>query len=247
MKIVVCETEKEVSKIAADIIIAKMKFNNSLNLGLATGSSQLGLYQVLVRVFEKGVISFEKVKTFNLDEYLDIERSHPQSFYSFMDANLFKHVNIKKENIYIPNSKLAKSASSVAWYNDMLSENPIDIQMLGIGRNGHIGFNEPGTSFDKEVFVAKLTQETRIDNASGFGCVSQVPKYAITMGIKNIMSAKKIVLIVTGIHKAKIIEQMINGKINDKIPASILKTHQDCLVILDKDAASLLKKGEEQK
>ncbi len=241
MKIIVCKDYDELSQKAAAIVIKEMIVNPKMNLGLATGSTPLGLYKNLIDAYEKELISFKEVSTFNLDEYVGIDRTHPQSYYSFMYENLFKYVDIKEENIHIPNNDISRLNELPAEYDKKLLGNQRDIQILGIGKNGHIGFNEPGASLSNETFITKLNEQTRIDNSRFFGSLEEVPKYAITMGIKNIMYAKKIIMIASGKRKAKVINEAVNGPITTAVPASILQLHPDLTLIIDKDAASEIK------
>jgi len=241
MKVIVCKDYEEVSQKAAALVIRAMVINPELNLGLATGSSPIGLYKNLIEAYKKDIISFKDVNTYNLDEYVGIERSHPQSYYSFMNENLFKDVDINPNNIHIPNNDLSRVDKLADEYDKKMLGNQRDIQILGIGKNGHIGFNEPGTPLDNETFIVELNESTRRDNSRFFGSLEDVPKYAITMGIKNIMYAKKIILIASGKAKAKVINQAINEDITEEIPASILQLHPDLTLVIDEEAASEIK------
>jgi glucosamine-6-phosphate deaminase len=240
MKIIVCKDYNEVSQKAAALVIRAMVINPELKLGLATGSSPIGLYENLINAYKKDIISFEEVTTFNLDEYVGIDRLHPQSYYSFMFENLFKHVDIKEENINIPNNDINKIDDLAAEYDKKLLGNQRDLQILGIGKNGHIGFNEPGTNLNKETFIVELDEQTRNDNSRFFGSLEAVPKFAITMGIKNIMYSKKIILIASGKNKADVINKAINDEITEELPASILQLHPDLTLVIDEDAASMI-------
>lgn len=240
MNIYIVKDYEEVSKKAASLIIKEMIVKPNLILGLATGSSPLGLYQNLIKAYQDELISFEQVKTYNLDEYIGIDRNHPQSYFSFMNEHLFKHVDIKPENINIPDNDPSRIDDLAKEYNDRLFGNQRDIQIMGIGVNGHIGFNEPGSSLSNQTFIVELDEQTRKDNSRFFDSIDDVPKFAITMGIKNIMYSKKIILIASGAHKAKAVYEMAYSDIDTKVPASILQLHPDCVVILDEDAASLL-------
>jgi len=240
MKVDICKNYEEIAKKATSIVIQEIKNNPKLKIGLATGSSPLGLYENLIEAYQKNEVSFSEVTSYNLDEYIGISRSHPQSYYSFMFENLFKHIDIKSKNIHLPNNDLTQIDHIANDYNQILHANPLDLQILGIGSNGHIGFNEPGTPLDSETFIVTLDEQTRKDNSRFFKNLDDVPKYAITMGIKNIMDSKKIILIASGKEKAKAIHQMIKGKITNKFPASILQLHPDCTIILDIDSASQL-------
>ncbi len=242
MKIVIVKNYDEMSQKASEIFVDLLKEKKDATLGLATGSSPIGIYKNLIKKYEEGVISFKDVKTYNLDEYCELPRSHPESYYSFMHRNLFSHVDIKEENIHIPCSEGEDLQKLCQEYNDMLHQANIDIQLLGIGANGHIGFNEPNTSFDQETFVVKLTEKTRLDNQRFFNSLDEVPKYAMTMGIKNIMQAKKLVLVASGKNKAEAVKKLASGVVTEEFPASILNNHPDAIVFVDEEAASLIKK-----
>lgn len=240
MKVIVCKNYEEIAKKATSIVIQEILKNPKLNIGLATGSSPLGLYKNLIEAYQKNEVSFSEITSYNLDEYIGIARSHPQSYYSFMFENLFKHIDIKPENIHLPNNDLSQIDYIANDYNKILHANLLDLQILGIGSNGHIGFNEPGTPLESETFIVTLDEQTRKDNSRFFKNLDEVPKYAITMGIKNIMYSKKIILIASGKEKAQAIHQMIKGKITKRFPASILQLHPDCTIILDTESASQL-------
>jgi glucosamine-6-phosphate deaminase len=210
-----------------------------VTLGLATGSSPVGLYKRLVEANKKG-LSFKDVQTFNLDEYVGLSKSHDQSYYHFMFEQLFKHVDIDVNNVHLPKGE-GSLEEVAAEYEAMLVQNPLDIQLLGVGSNGHIGFNEPGTSFDSTVHVVRLKEETRQDNARFFKSIDEVPNFAITMGIQDIMRAKQVLLIASGKNKAVAIKEMLEGKIREDVPCTILQKHHDVIVVLDKEAASLIK------
>jgi glucosamine-6-phosphate deaminase len=243
MKIIICKNYEEISKKAASIVLKEIQKKPDLNIGLATGSSPIGLYKNLIEAYKKNKISFKDVTSYNLDEYIGIERSHPQSYYSFMHENLFKHIDIQEKNIHIPENDITRIDDLAADYNRELHENQLDIQILGIGSNGHIGFNEPGTPLGNETFIVTLDEQTRTDNSRFFTNIGEVPKFAITMGIKNIMYSKKILLIASGKEKAQVIYKMIKGKVTKSLPASILQLHPDCTVILDEASASVLVKN----
>lgn len=239
MKIVVVKNYDELSKLGAEIIASKIKENPACTLGLATGSSPIGTYQNLVRMYEDGKISFKDVKTYNLDEYCGIERTHPQSYYYFMHDNLFNHVDIKEENTHVPyaapGSNLDEEAKK---YTAELNKTTIDLQLLGIGANGHIGFNEPGTPFEQETFVVTLTDKTRQDNKRFFNSIDEVPTHAMTMGIANIMRAKSILMLISGTNKADTVVNLLKGKVTTDFPASVLNNHPDVTVIIDEVAYS---------
>ncbi|HHU55205.1 MAG TPA: glucosamine-6-phosphate deaminase [Acholeplasmataceae bacterium] len=240
MKVIKVKDYQELSEVASKIFIDLIKEKPDCNLGLATGSSPLGLYEKLIESYKKGEISFKNVKTYNLDEYCELPRNHEQSYFSFMHRNLFDHVDVSPENINIPNSEVEDLEKECERYNNVLNANKIDLQLLGIGANGHIGFNEPGTSFTSQTSIIELAEKTREDNKRFFNSIDEVPKYAITMGIKNILDAKAIVLIANGKNKADAINKLINGEVTEDFPASALKNHPNVTVIIDEEAASLL-------
>lgn len=240
MEVRVLNNYQELSKKAAQVIIKQVKEKPNSVIGFATGSSPLGIYQELITDYQKNHTSYQNIITFNLDEYYGIKRNHPQSYYYFMMDKLFNHLDINPNNINFPNGDAEDIEAECRRYNEKLEKYPIDIQILGIGANGHIGFNEPGTAFDSITHLVKLDEKTRIDNARFFNSLAEVPEYAITMGIKNILAAKKIILIASGINKQDAILKMIKGPVDPSCPASILQTHDDVLVFLDEEAAEKL-------
>ncbi len=241
MKVIIVKDYEALSEKAAEIIANKIKEKNNAVLGLATGSSPIGTYQKLVEMCKKGEISFKNITTYNLDEYCGIDRTHPQSYYYFMHDNLFNHVDIKEENVHLPVANGADLALCAKEYNDQLNKVHIDLQLLGIGGNGHIGFNEPGTSFDQETFVVKLTDKTRQDNKRFFNSIDEVPTHAMTMGIKNIMKSEEILMLISGVNKADTVVKLLTGEITEDFPASILHKHPNTTVIIDEAAYSKVK------
>ena len=240
MKIIRVKDFTELSLEGTKIVGELIKNNPQATLGLATGFSPVGLYQNLVKMVQNKEISFKEIKTYNLDEYCELPKSHPESYYSFMHRNLFSHVDIKEENVHIPSSEGQDMQKNCDDYNELLHRATIDLQLLGIGGNGHIGFNEPGTPFDKETFVVKLTERTRQDNKMFFKEEEEVPHYAITMGIKNIMQAKKILMLISGKGKAEAVKRLLSGEITPDFPASILHKHPDVTIVIDEPAAALI-------
>ena len=238
MKVIVVKDYQAMSDLGAEIIANTIKANPSCTLGLATGSSPIGTYQNLVKAYENKEISFKDVKTYNLDEYCGISRSIPQCYYYFMNDNIFNHVDICEENVHIPAVSNENLDEDCKKYNDMLHEANIDLQLLGIGGNGHIGFNEPGTPFTQETFIVELTEKTRQDNKRSFQSIDEVPTHAITMGIQNIMQAKKILMLISGISKADTVVKLLSGDISPDFPASVLQNHPDVTIIIDQDAYS---------
>ncbi|ACD53307.1 MULTISPECIES: glucosamine-6-phosphate deaminase [Clostridium] len=241
MKILVCENYDKLSEKAAQIIMSQITLKSNSILGLATGSTPIGMYKKLVEMYENKMIDFSDVKTFNLDEYQNLPISNDQSYHYFMDDNLFNYINVKRENIHIPNGMANDIENECIEYDNLIKEaGGIDIQVLGIGNNAHIGFNEPTVSFEKKTYVVELEESTKIANARFFNSLDEVPSKAITMGIGSIFESKKIMLLATGENKAKAIYDTIYGKVTPEVPASILQFHDDVIVILDKKAASLL-------
>ena len=234
----------ELSEVAGKIMLDVVKANPKCTLGLATGSSPVGLYKYLIKAYENKEVSFKDVKTFNLDEYCNLPVSHPESYYSFMHTNLFNHIDINEANVHIPSSVGGDLEKNCKEYSALLNAATVDMQLLGIGANGHIGFNEPGTSFESETLIVKLTEKTRKDNARFFdNDINQVPTHAITMGIKNIMNAKSVLLVASGLNKANAIKNLIEGKVTEEFPASALQNHKGrVIVVADEEACSLLKK-----
>ena len=210
-------------------------------LGLATGSTPIGLYQRMVKDHEENGTSYKEIKTFNLDEYVGLPISHPESYYAFMHRNLFDHIDIPEENTHVPSGLGDDLEAQAAAYDAMIAKDPVDIQLLGIGSDGHIAFNEPGTAFDSPTHVTDLAESTIKDNCRFFdNDISKVPTQAVTQGIGTIMKAKNILLIATGANKAQAVKDMINGPVDETCPASILQKHDNVTIIVDEAAASLL-------
>ena len=223
---------EEMSKIAADIFKEKLKQNPATVLGLATGGTAEGFYKELVKAYKAGEISFENAQSFNLDEYVGINPENKASYHYYMDQQLFTHVDMKRENIHVPKGNTANLQATAAEYDAMIKAvGGIDIQLLGIGVNGHIGFNEPGTPFTLETNVIELTQSTREANKIYFNSIDEVPTHAITMGIQTIMNAKKVVLLISGALKQEAINRLRSGEVTEDFPASVLNNHQDVTVI----------------
>lgn len=231
------ENYEALSQKAADIVLEKVK-QDKVVLGLATGSSPEGLYQALVAAHHKG-LSFKHVVTFNLDEYVGIDQNHSQSYYTFMHEKFFKHVDVESSHIHIPSGN-GSMEEVTERYENLLKDHPQDIQVLGIGSNGHIGFNEPGTSFESTCHIVRLKKQTRLDNARFFDSIDDVPSFAITMGIQDIMRAKEILLIATGEKKAQAIYDLVKGKMSEDVPCTILQQHPKVIVLIDKEAGKLL-------
>lgn len=227
------------SRKAANIISAQVIMKPDCVLGLATGSTPIGLYQQLVAWYEKGDLDFSEVRTVNLDEYKGLSRENDQSYYYFMHHNLFDHVNLPAENSHLPNGMEPDSDKECRRYSELIrSMGGVDLQLLGIGHNGHIGFNEPGDAFDNDVHCVNLTQSTIEANKRFFASADDVPKQAYTMGIKTIMRAKKILIVASGEDKADIVRDAFFGPITPKVPASVLQLHNDVTLVADEAALS---------
>jgi len=241
MRIIVVDNYEEMSKKAAMMIASQVMLKPNSVLGLATGDTPLGMYKELIQLFNKNEVDFKEVTTFNLDEYYGINRENPQSYYNYMMVNLFDNININKENINVPDGTALDVDAACSAYEDKIKEaGGIDMQVLGIGGNGHIGFNEPDVNFEAATHLVNLDEQTIEANSRFFDSVEDVPIKAISMGIKTIMNSKKIILLANGISKAGSIERALKGKISPNIPASILQLHNDVTIILDSEAASLL-------
>ena len=229
----------DMSRKAANIISAQVIMKPDCVLGLATGSTPIGLYQQLVAWYEKGDLDFSEVRTVNLDEYKGLSRENDQSYYYFMHHNLFDHVNLPAENSHLPNGMEQDSDKECRRYSELIrSMGGVDLQLLGIGHNGHIGFNEPGDAFDNDVHCVDLTQSTIEANKRFFASADDVPKQAYTMGIKTIMQAKKILIVASGEDKADIVRDAFFGPITPKVPASVLQLHNDVTLVADEAALS---------
>lgn len=240
MEVRIFDTAEEIAIACADIFTELLTTKPECILGLATGASPVKTYNELISRYNEGKISFEKVKTFNLDEYCNLPRDDKNSYYTFMHENLFNSVDIKEENVHIPDGNAADPDAHAKSYDAMIDEaGGIDIQLLGIGTNGHIGFNEPSDTFSDGTFKVKLTDSTIKSNSIYFDDDS-MPRYALTMGINSIMKAKKIVLIATGASKAEAIKATIKGEVTPMCPASVLQNHADAILLIDKEAAKLL-------
>ena len=233
---------KDMSRKAANIISAQIIIKPSCVLGLATGSTPEGTYKQLIEWYEKGDLNFKDVKAVNLDEYKGLSKDNDQSYAYFMRKHLFDKVNIDINNTFIPNGLEEDTKKECARYNETIkSLGGIDLQLLGIGGNGHIGFNEPGEAFEKETHCVKLTDDTIKANSRFFASLDLVPKFAYSMGIKNIMQAKSILLVASGKSKADALYKAIYGEISPYVPASILQLHNNVTVVADDDALSIIK------
>lgn len=239
MRIYKAKDYDDMSRKAANIISAQVIMKPDCVLGLATGSTPVGMYKYLVEWYNKGDLDFSQVTTVNLDEYRGLTRENDQSYYYFMNENLFSHVNIDKSRTFLPNGVAEDVEKACRDYNEIIhSVGGVDLQLLGIGHNGHIGFNEPGTTFEKETHCVDLTERTIKANMRFFASEADVPRQAYTMGIKTIMSAHKILLIASGEEKAEAVKEAFFGPITPAVPGSILQLHNDVVVVADEAALS---------
>ncbi len=241
MVVHVYKTPEMVAKAAASVIAAQILEKPDTILGLATGSTPVGTYKQLIKLNEEGLLDFTDVATYNLDEYIGLDGSHDQSYRYFMNTNLFNHINIKPDNTHVPCGIGDDPEKNAADYDEMIAKaGGIDLQLLGIGHNGHIGFNEPDDEFTYATHVVSLTRSTIDANKIYFACEDDMPKSAITLGMKGILGAKTILLLALGEGKAKAVRDMVRGNMNPNCPASILGAHKNVIVIADEAAASLL-------
>ena len=228
------------SRRASAVIVGQLTVKGNSVLGLATGSTPVGLYQKLINSYSRNAVDFSDCVTFNLDEYRDMSPSDTHSYHTFMRENLFDHINIRRENVHLPDGMAAPEIACDAYEAAIGQMGGIDIQVLGIGNNGHIGFNEPTGDFPVATHVVELTEMTRKANARFFSSLDAVPTSAITMGIGTIMKSRLIILLANGGGKAEIIKQALYGPVTPNVPASILRFHHNVLVIVDHEAAGLI-------
>ncbi len=241
MRIYVSKDYEEMSKKAANIVAAQIYLRPNSVIGLATGSTPLLMYQELVRLHKEEGLDFSEVVTFNLDEYIGLPERDVNSYHYYMHNQFFNHINIRRDNIHIPNGMASNIDKECVDYERLIMvQGGIDLQVLGIGKNGHIGFNEPDVKFETATHRVKLDEETINANARFFQCIEQVPQYAISMGIKTIMHAKKVLLLANGSAKAEAVFKSVYGGITPETPASILQLHQDVTMVLDEGGAQML-------
>lgn len=241
MQIIKAKDYDEMSRIAADILSAQITLFPEGVLGLATGSTPIGTYENLVKRYEKGRLDFSRIKSVNLDEYRGLARENDQSYYYFMHQHLFDRVNIVKENTFVPDGTIADAKEACEAYEAIISSlGGIDMQLLGLGNNGHIGFNEPADDFSEYTHVVDLTPSTIQANKRFFEKEEDVPKQAYTMGIGSIMKAKRILLLVSGKGKAEILKEVLQGPITPKVPASVLRLHPQVILVADEEACRCL-------
>ena len=244
MKLLVQKNFEELSKKAAAMIAEEIRRKPDIVLGLATGGTPLGTYKELIRMHKEEGLDFSKVVTFNLDEYYNLSPENDQSYYYYMHENFFNHINMKPQNIHIPDGKARDIEAACREYDKMISEyGGIDLQLLGIGQNGHIGFNEPGDELLVDTHLTELKKNTILVNSRYFASADDVPKKAVTMGLGTIMQAEKILLIANGNKKAKIMNELLgDNTVSTKVPASFLLLHKDLTIIIDEEAAQLYNK-----
>lgn len=239
MRIYCAKDYYHASRVAANIISAQVIMKPDCVLGLATGSTPIGTYEQLVRWYEKGDLDFSEVHSVNLDEYRGLRPDNEQSYRYFMNKHLFDSINIDKANTFVPDGTELDKEKACKKYDEIIrSHGGVDLQILGLGHNGHIGFNEPGSAFDKETHCVALSESTIEANARFFDSLDDVPKEAYTMGIKTIMQAKKIVVIVSGESKKDIVKKAFSGPITPEVPASVLQLHNDVILVGDEAALS---------
>jgi glucosamine-6-phosphate deaminase len=242
MEVIICKTYEAMSRAAAQAVAEVMNAKPNAVLGLATGSTPLALYKELARMHKEEGLDFRRVTTFNLDEYVGLPQKHEQSYHYFMHENFFKHVNIPPENTNVPSGTTHNYKAFCEWYEKRIIEvGGIDVQILGIGSDGHIAFNEPGSSLSSRTRLKTLAKPTIDDNARFFSSRDQVPIYAITMGVGTILEARKLVMVANGAKKADAIAQAVEGPVSSMITASALQLHPDALVYVDEPAAGKLK------
>ncbi len=245
MEVIIADNYEEMSRISAEMIAAEIKKKHDLVLGLATGDTPLGTYKELVKLHKNEGLDFSKVTTFNLDEYVGLAPLHKNSYNYFMKVNLFDQININMANVYVPQGNTDDPEIFCGWYEQKIKEHGgIDLQVLGIGRDGHIAFNEPGSSLASRTRVKALYKDTIEDNARFFEKEEDVPRFAITMGVGTILEAKKILLIANGEKKADACARFIEGPVTGMITASALQLHVHATVVLDQAAASQLTRRE---
>ncbi len=239
MKLMIVKNYEQMSSVAAKLVCDCVKSNPQAVLGLATGSTPIGMYEQMVADHKANGTSYAGVVSVNLDEYVGLDAQNEQSYAYFMDLHLFSRVDINKQNTYLPNGTLA-GEDACAQYHGILAKFPRDLQVLGIGSNGHIGFNEPGTPVDSVTHVVKLAESTVRDNARLFNSVDEVPKYALSMGLSEIMAAKAVLLMASGANKAEAVCKTVCGEVSEEVPASLLQKHGNVTFVIDEEAASKL-------
>ncbi|MET3291347.1 UNVERIFIED_CONTAM: glucosamine-6-phosphate deaminase [Brevibacillus sp. OAP136] len=243
IRVIVTEDYQELSYKAAQLLSAQLQKKPESVIGFATGSTPIGMYKELIQSYNRKEVDFGQMSTFNLDEYVGLTREHPQSYYHFMQEQLFSHINVRPEKISFPPGIFSDAGQACQSYEDaMKAAGGVDLQILGIGVNGHIGFNEPDRHFTLYTHIVELAQKTIESNARFFGSEDEVPRSAITMGIKSIMDARSILLLASDRNKAEAVRQIFSGKVDPQVPATVLQLHPDVTLVVDREAASLLNK-----
>jgi len=242
MEVIIKDTVEEMGEVAARLVARQLNAKPDTVLGLATGSTPLGLYAELARMHKEQGLDFSRVVSFNLDEYVGLPESHPQSYHYFMRENLFKHINIPEHNTYLPSGTTDNCEAFCEWYERRIKEcGGIDLQILGIGSDGHVAFNEPSSSLGSRTRVKTLAKQTIDDNSRFFDSPEEVPIYAISMGVGTILEARKIILLASGQAKAAAVAAAVEGPVTSMVTASALQLHRDAIFILDREAAGELK------
>lgn len=234
------DTTTDLDRYAAGLFAAALKQKPDSTLGLATGSTPVGIYEKMIELYQQGEVSFKYATTFNLDEYVGLTPDHEQSYATYMKRHLFAHIDLPEGHAHLPKGIVADLQAECIQYDRMLEDQPIDIQLLGLGHNGHIGFNEPDRTLHGGTHIVELESETREANARFFDSLDEVPTKAITMGVGSILKAASIVLVVKGADKADIVKQALQGPITTDVPASLLQTHKNVTVLVDREAGRLL-------
>lgn len=240
MEIKIFENSEQLDVYAANYFKQIVLNKPNAVLGLATGSTPLGIYAKMVDMYQNKEVSFKQVTTYNLDEYVGLQPDNDQSYAYYMNQHLFSHIDIPQAHAFLPNGMAADLDAECAEYDQRMVELPVDVQLLGLGHNGHIGFNEPDQSLSGGTHVVKLKEETREANARFFASMDEVPELAITMGVGSILKANTILLVVRGADKADIVKQALTGPITTEVPASLLQTHPRVIVLLDREAGRKL-------
>ncbi|WP_054028586.1 glucosamine-6-phosphate deaminase [Bacillus sp. FJAT-28004] len=240
MEMIIFDTQQELDAYAAELFVGIVNEKPDAVLGLATGSTPIGIYDKIVELYNQKKVSFKDVTTFNLDEYVGVKPDNDQSYAYYMNQHLFSHIDIPANQIHLPNGMASDVERESNSYDAMLEASPVDVQLLGLGHNGHIGFNEPDVNLSGGTHVVKLKEETREANARFFDSMDEVPEYAITMGVGSILKANTIVLAVRGADKAEIVKEALTGPITTNVPASLLQTHPRVIVLLDREAGRML-------
>lgn len=245
MRVLIEKNYEKISERAADFITSQIRCNQNSVLGLPTGGTPIGTYEELIRRYNEANLDFAHVTTFNLDEYYGLTASHPKSYYQYMKQNLFDYINISLNNVHIPNGmvKMDEVRDHCSSYEEMIKDvGGIDLQLLGIGGNGHIGFNEPGSSLSSRTRIKILGQETRQDDSRFFNSIEQVPKAALTMGVATILEARTCLLLASGKGKAEAVKQAIEGPVTSQTTGSALQLHPHTIAVIDEEAASALER-----